>query len=171
MLCDDCKKREATVHLKQVVNKQKVSLSLCDECAERRGFTNPLQGVFPLADFLTSMVGEVGAQVSEKLADISCPACGLTYETFARTGKLGCGECFNAYREPLADLLRKVHGSNLHRGKRHYTNGTSAMEPLKEEARLKDELQKAIKSEDFERAAQLRDTLREVRRKLQATDV
>ena len=34
-----------------------------------------------------------------------------------------------------------------------------------------DELQQAIKSEDFERAAQLRDTLKEVRKKLQATDV
>jgi protein arginine kinase activator len=170
MLCQDCNKREAKVHLKQIVNNQEVSLNLCQECADRRGFTNPLTNVFPLGDLLSSMVGQTDEATSRKLEETSCPVCGLTYQAFAKTGKLGCGACFSTYREPLADLLRKIHGSNLHRGKRHI-NGEASMEPLKEEARLKDELRHAIESEDFERAAQLRDNLKEVRRKLQSSDV
>jgi protein arginine kinase activator len=172
MLCQDCHKRQAEVHIKQVVNNQEVVLALCKQCAERRGFAEPLGKTmtFPLADFLSSMVGESGAVVPEQLAQITCPVCGMTYKTFAKTGKLGCGSCFEAYRQPLVDLLRKIHGSTRHRGKR-YTGGDSAMEPLKEEARIRDELRRAIEAEDFERAAQLRDTLKEVRKKLQSSDV
>jgi protein arginine kinase activator len=172
MLCQDCHKLQAVVHIKQVVNNQEVVLALCKECAERRGFSDPLgkTKAFPLADFLSSMVGETGAALPEKLAETTCPECGLTYREFAQTGKLGCGSCFEAYRRPLSDLLRRIHGSTRHLGKRH-SGSDSAMEPLKEEARIKDELRQAIEAEDFERAAHLRDTLKEVRRRIHASDV
>jgi protein arginine kinase activator len=171
MLCQDCNKNEATVHVAHVINNQKVILNLCEECATRRGFTNPLKNApFPLADFLSSMVGESSLATSEKIRESSCSKCGLTFATFAKTGRLGCGACFEAFREPLSDLLRKIHGSHIHRGKRP-TGRAADMEPLKEESRLREELQKAISTEDFEKAAQIRDLLKEVQRKLQATDV
>jgi protein arginine kinase activator len=172
MLCEDCRKQEATIHFTQVVNKQKVVLNLCAPCAKRRGFSNPLKNIpFPLADFLTTMVTESATNVDGQLTELTCPVCKLSYDTFAKTGRLGCGNCFEVFRQPLADLLRKIHGSNLHRGKR-LRGGATVMEPLKEEARLKDELRRAIESEDFERAAQLRDMIKEILGKLQvATDV
>ncbi len=169
MLCEDCRKQEATVHFSQVVNNQSVVLNLCAACAKRRGFSNPLKNIpFPLADFLTSMVSESAAKADGQLTELTCPVCKLSYDTFAKTGRLGCGNCFEAFRQPLADLLRKIHGSNLHRGKR-LRGGALVMEPLKEEARLRDELKRAIESEDFERAAQLRDLVKELQEKLQAT--
>jgi protein arginine kinase activator len=165
MLCEDCRKQEATVHFKQVVNKQTVVLNLCASCAKRRGFSNPLKNIpFPLADFLTSMVSEAATKADGELAELTCPSCGLSYDTFAKTGRLGCGQCFEAFRQPMVDLLRKIHGSNLHRGKRQ-RGGSKMMEPLKEEARLKEELKQAIGSEDFERAAQLRDMIKEMSEK------
>ena len=171
MLCEDCRKEDATVHLTQVINKQKIVLNLCQNCAKRRGFSNPLKNIpFPLADFLTSMVSENAMRADSQLMEQSCPVCSLSYDTFAKTGRLGCGNCFSVFRQPLQDLLRKIHGSNLHRGKR-MRGGVTAMEPLKEEARLKDELKKAITNEDFERAAQLRDMLKEMQKKVQTTDV
>ncbi|MCK4858313.1 MAG: UvrB/UvrC motif-containing protein [candidate division Zixibacteria bacterium] len=171
MICQDCHKNKATVHVTHVINNQKVILNLCDECAARRGFNNPLKSVpFPLADFLSSMVSKTLSTSAEKLAEKTCPVCKLSYDTFAKTGKLGCGNCFSAFREPLADLLRKIHGSNLHRGKRH-TGGASGIEPLKEEARLKDELKQAVSTEDFERAAQLRDMIKDLQKKLEVSDV
>ena len=171
MLCEDCRKQEATVHFQQEINKQKVVLNLCASCAKKRGFTNPLKNIpFPLADFLTSMVSDVVSKMDGQHLELTCPSCGLAYDTFAKTGRLGCGRCFEAFREPLADLLRKIHGSNLHRGKR-VRGSALAMEPLKEEARLKDELKKAIDGEDFERAAQIRDMIKELQTKLAVTDV
>lgn len=171
MMCEDCQKQEATVHFTQVINKQQVVLNLCSACAKRRGFSNPLKNIpFPLADFLTSMVSETATLADGQLIQQSCPVCNLSYDTFAKTGRLGCGNCFDVFRQPLADLLRKIHGSNLHRGKRQQ-GGVAAMEPLKEEARLRDELKRAIEDEDFERAAQLRDMIKDLQRKLETTDV
>ncbi len=169
MLCEDCKKREATVHIKQSVNNKEVTLNLCGTCAKRRGFSSPLKPVpFPLSDFLTTMVSGAGAQASSELLDKSCSVCGLTYSKFTKTGRLGCGNCFDEFRQPLMDLLRRIHGSNLHRGKRIGT--ATSMEPLKEEARLKDELKTAIEKEDFERAAQLRDMIKELQSKQEKTE-
>jgi protein arginine kinase activator len=172
MLCEDCRKQEATVHLKQVINNQKIVMNLCPNCAKRRGFSNPLKNIpFPLADFLTSMVPSQLGRPDAELAEQRCSSCGLTYDKFAKTGRLGCGNCFSAFRQPLADLLRRIHGSNLHRGKRQTSALTTSMDSLKEEARLKDELKAAITNEDFERAAQIRDRLKDVQSRLEAGHV
>ena len=171
MLCEDCRKQDATVHMKQVVNNQKIVLNLCSNCAKRRGFSNPLKNIpFPLADFLTSMVSGSITEPDSELMGQSCPSCGLTYDKFAKTGRLGCGECFNTFRQSLADLLRKIHGSNLHRGKGQ-SSTAEGMDTLKEEARLKEELKAAITNEDFERAAQIRDLIKDIQAKMETSDV
>ncbi len=157
--------------MKQVVNGQKIVLNLCSTCAKRRGFSNPLKNIpFPLADFLTSMVSGSVAEPDSEMMGLTCSSCGLTYDKFAKTGRLGCGECFNTFRQPLADLLRKIHGSNLHRGKRQASTA-EGMDTLKEEARLKEELKAAITHEDFERAAQIRDLIKDIQAKMETSDV
>ncbi len=45
------------------------------------------------------------------------------------------------------------------------------METLKEEARLKEELKTAITNEDFERAAQIRDLIKDIQAKMETSDV
>ena len=56
MLCQDCKKREAQVHLTQIINNEKIALSLCKECAAARGFHSPLDNIpFPLAEILSGL--------------------------------------------------------------------------------------------------------------------
>lgn len=172
MLCEDCRKNDATVHLKQVINNQKIVMNLCPACAKRRGFSNPLKNIpFPLADFLTSMVPSQLGRPEADVAEQTCPTCGLTYDKFSKTGRLGCGNCFNAFRQTLADLLRRIHGSNLHRGKRQTSTAITAMDSLKEEARLKEELKAAIANEDFERAAQVRDLLKDLQSRLETSHV
>ena len=160
MLCQDCGKREATVHLTEVVNNKKVVLNLCRECAEKRGFRNPLEGVpFPLAEFLASMLTQAQLQKPSKESKMVCSACGMSFSDFTKIGRLGCGNCYVTFKSQLNDLLRKIHGSTQHRGKfPHTTKGV--MKPLWEETKLQEELKKAIEEEDFERAAQIRDQIR-----------
>ena len=56
MLCQDCKKREAQVHLTQIINNEKTSLNLCKQRAAARGFHSPLDEMpFPLAEILTGL--------------------------------------------------------------------------------------------------------------------
>jgi protein arginine kinase activator len=160
MKCQDCRKKEATHHITQVINDQKVVLNLCEECAEKRGFRNPLEGVpFPLAEFLASMLSKAQMKKQPEEVEVVCPACGLSFSDFAKVGRLGCGSCYVTFKEQLDDLLRKVHGSTRHRGKFPNTK-RDVMKPLWEENKLQEELRKAIEQEDFERAAQLRDQLK-----------
>jgi protein arginine kinase activator len=168
MICQDCKKREASVHMTQISGNDKTSLSLCRECALARGFHSPLDNMpFPLADILSNMVKATATAAKSDPADeLVCRKCGLTFDEFARQGRFGCGECYTAFRPRLESIMRKIHGASLHRGRNPETQSlTPQLDPLpvKEEERLEAELKKAIDSEDFERAAELRDKLKTVR--------
>lgn len=167
MLCQDCKERSATVHFTHIVNNEKTVLSLCKECAAKRGFHSPLDNniPFPLAEILDGFIKQ---QFPEKgktpMPDLKCPGCGLTFEKFAAKGRFGCGECYNTFRARLATIMRKIHGSSLHKGK--LPSGSDEKDsPVMEEERLEEELKKAIDTEDFERAADLRDKLKDLRDK------
>ena len=65
-------------------------------------------------------------------------------------------------------ILRKIHGNSIHRGRmpRSVDNSTVT---VKEQERLESEYQRAIEHEEFERAADLRDKLREIRSQLSET--
>ena len=166
MLCQDCGKKEAVVHLTQVVNDEKVVLNLCRDCAEKRGFRNPLEGVpFPLAEFLASMLKQAQIPKPGKQSDLVCSACGMSFYDFTQSGRLGCGNCYLIFRSQMDDLLRKIHGSNQHRGKLPQATG-DVMKPLREERNLHEELKKAIRDEDFEKAARIRDKLRTLTKKI-----
>ena len=171
MLCQDCRKREAQVHLTQIVNNEKLGLSLCRECAAARGFHSPLDNVpFPLAEILSGMVKNTtptGGK-AEPMEQLTCKTCGMTFDEFTRQGRFGCGDCYQAFRPRLETILRKIHGASLHRGRNPQTEiatATAQLHPMsvKEEERLEQELRKAIAAEDFERAAELRDKLKIVR--------
>jgi protein arginine kinase activator len=165
MLCQDCSQNESTVHLTQIVNNKKLVLNLCKDCAEKRGFHSPFEHMpFPLAEFVTGMVGpktpaspKTGARKSSKAK--KCPSCGMTFNDFGKSGRMGCGRCYSVFHTEMTDLLRKVHGSPIHRGK-GLTGVGELMQPIKEERKLRDELRKAIENEEFERAASLRDQIK-----------
>jgi len=169
MLCQDCKKREATINLTQIVNMEKIQLHLCKECAAARGFHSPLDNVpFPLAEILSGLASDV--KISTKATEteeIVCPKCGLSFDLFTRQGRFGCGECYKAFRHRLEPIMRKIHGASLHRGRGPFvapeTEDVEQVIPVKEEERLEAELAKAIEGEEFERAAEIRDKLKAIR--------
>ncbi len=167
MKCQDCGERESTVQVTQIINNEKIVLKLCKACAAKRGFHSPLDNTpFPLANFLSGMLGKdepVATAKSMTKSDVACPNCGLTIEKFKHLGRFGCGECYQTFREQLQDLLRKIHGSSLHRGKLPPMLSEEAS-LIKEQERLQEELQRAINSEDFERAADLRDKLKSLKK-------
>jgi protein arginine kinase activator len=170
MLCEDCGKREAQVHLTRIINNQKVALALCKECAAARGFHSPLDNnPFPLAEILKHLAQ--GAGLAEDLApgeSITCETCKLTFEEFTRQGRFGCGDCYKAFRSQLETIMRKIHGASLHRGRHpaYDIKDEGDVPTVVEEERLDAELRKAIEAEDFERAAEVRDKLKDIRERI-----
>jgi protein arginine kinase activator len=61
-----------------------------------------------------------------------------------------------------------VHGSTQHHGKFPQATG-DVMKPLREERKLQEELKRAIQEEDFEKAAQIRDKLKALTKKIGST--
>ena len=172
MVCQDCKKREAQVHLTQIVNNENTTLHLCKECAAARGFHSPLDNIpFPLAEILSGLAASMaGSEKTEAQEKITCRTCGLSFEAFTQQGRFGCGDCYKAFRHRLQPIMRKIHGASLHRGRSPALSasdtGANLPIPVKEEERLEQELKKAIESEDFERAAEIRDKLKTIRESL-----
>lgn len=162
MLCDVCKKNPATVHLTEIVDEQMNELHLCEDCARHKSAAMEQQ--FGLSDLLAGMADFEKPNKNEEVVTAKCPNCNLTYADFKKVGRLGCGECYDAFRKHLAHLLKGIHGSNKHVGKTPL-KGKTVTKAVKKKtdsglAELKAELQKAIQKEDFERAACLRDQIK-----------
>jgi len=163
MLCDICGKKKATVHLTEIVDEQMTEMHLCEDCAREKSVQMEQQ--FGLADLLAGL-SDFGKQVKEvEKVKLKCPNCGMTYEGFRKLGRLGCSECYGTFREQLVSLLRKIHGSNQHLGK----TPLRAPQPVKDKIDtlqdLKAQLQDAVQMENFEKAARLRDQIREMDKK------
>lgn len=170
MLCDICGKAQATVHLTEIIDDKMTELHLCEDCAQKKGAQ--MESHFGLADLLAGLV-DMGGQfaTAKKETKIKCPRCGLTYEDFKKVGRLGCGECYTAFKEALLPLLKRIHGSTQHYGKspkrfpKPAKSQKAAREAKNEIQELKDRLQKAIQAEAFEEAAKLRDMIRDTENK------
>ena len=171
MLCDECGKNKATVHLTEIVNEQITKLNLCENCAKEKG--SDVEQHFGISDLLTALSDvEVPTQPAGggPLVKSKCSHCGLTYEDFKKIGRLGCSECYVTFKASLAPLLKRIHGSNQHLGK---VPNPGAMKEQKVLTKIHEdlevvklELQKAIKKEEFEEAASLRDKVKFLEKKL-----
>ncbi len=172
MTCDICGKKKATVHLTEIVDEQMSEMHLCEECARQK--SSQMEQQFGLGDLLAGLSDTSKTAPAAKEGEknvLKCDRCGLPYEDFRKFGRLGCGECYTSFREHLTGLLRKIHGSNKYLGKTpaKYQEGQSGASsegttmvvlPSETLADLKGQLQSAIAAEDFEKAAQIRDKIR-----------
>lgn len=158
MRCQKCGKQPATTRFKRTVNGVTEEWMLCDDCAAAMGFN---QLSFFTGGFLGSLFGP---DILEQAADhaIRCPTCGTSFEEIARTGLMGCADCYNQFRHRLAPTIEKLHGRAEHVGKRPAGAKTAPAqaEPADELAALKQALAQAVEAQEYERAATLRDEIR-----------
>ena len=159
MLCQICKKKEANIHLKEVINNETKELHVCEECAREKGFLNQSFSLSSLIGGLTEE-SEIPFSVAQK---IQCPHCGLNYEQIREKGKVGCSSCYQTFKDYLLPLLEKIHGHTNHPGK--VPGKLKIDEKGKEIHKLRKELEKAVKKEEYEKAAEIRDEIRKLNRK------
>jgi len=158
MLCDQCRERDAVLNLTQIVENAVTQLHLCEKCAAERGIeTTVSMPKQPLGDFLQ----EVQKQALQRPGDAArCAYCGTSLRDFRASGRLGCAQCYGAFEQSLRDLLRRVHGSAKHTGRRYEVPDPDVLERDAALSELRARLQQAVQSEEFEEAATLRDQIR-----------
>jgi protein arginine kinase activator len=168
VLCDICKKAQATFHRTRVVkdkdtNKTSVTEShLCQICAEKEGMGSQVN----IEEVLTSLLNHITSEDktgerAKKERNLVCPRCNLSYAKFREIGRLGCPECYTTFAEELEPLLRRIHGSCDHQGKMP-PHANRLVELNKELHALRKQLQAALQEENFEIAAQIRDEIKKV---------
>jgi protein arginine kinase activator len=155
-----CKKKEASVHLSQIVGDKMQKFDLCEECSQEKGINDSVG--FALADLLQGLSTTQEAQAPAEEGDLRCPHCGFTQADLKKTGRLGCAECYGTFAEALEALLKSMHKGTRHVGKVPGANqdGKNAMEKLQA---MQKRLDQAVAVEDFELAAALRDQIKELR--------
>jgi protein arginine kinase activator len=161
LMCQVCGKRPAKIHYTEIVNHSVVTKDLCLECADDKGIDVMTAGGSGLGDLVAGVWDSAVEAQAEKIGKVICPVCGYAYSDFKKMGRFGCPDCYEAFESQLAVLLRQIHGSTQHRGKSPVQLGPMAM-IRRELADLKEELSVAVQREDFERAAVIRDRIKEI---------
>ena len=156
MLCQRCKKQQATVHLTEIVSNEKHERHLCEDCAREEGVA--LKAQINLQDVLSGMLE--AHQAAGEEAGLTCPDCGMTYGEFRSQGRLGCPHDYEIFAEPLQEVLEKVHGATEHLGKMPKRSGADER-AQRELMQMRRDLQDAVEREDYEEAARLRDSIQE----------
>jgi protein arginine kinase activator len=156
MKCQYCS-NPATVHLTKLVKKQKLELHLCETCAEKHQ-SPPAE--LSLSSILESVIGQHVSPVAEELSRLICPTCGIKYMEFRADGRLGCPADYEVFRAGLVPILQRIHRATRHAGKvpRGAARDANATAELLD---LRQQLRRAVRDEDYERAAALRDLIRQ----------
>jgi len=162
--CQICKIRPAKIHYTEIVNNNMVTLNLCEESAEEKGIEVQQSSSYGLGDLVAGLIDTTVGAETGRIGKVTCPQCGYEYSDFKRIGRFGCPDCYEAFAEQLAPMLRHIHGNTHHTGAapEQSSRPVSRVERRRVIGELKEELARAIGVEDYERAALLRDEIREL---------
>jgi len=160
MLCRICKEHEATIHLTEITNGKRVEMHLCQACAVEQGIAAKSQmSLNELLSNLLASAPEDEQLISDSQDEVVCPSCGYTLEQFRKESLLGCPNDYEVFEKVLAPLIEKAHqGNTAHCGK----IPAGAPDDMKKQTKLlslKQKLDNAVKAEDYETAAKLRDKI------------
>jgi Uncharacterized protein with conserved CXXC pairs len=154
----------ATIHLTQIINNDKVEFHLCDSCAKEKNYMN-FTVVPDVSSFFNSLLGFTGQPHVNTAKAVTCKVCGMSFEDFKETGKMGCFNCYKTFQDRIDPIVKRIHGNAEHAGRvpKNHTSktykSTDAEQPSEAEL-LKKQLEELIKQEKFEEAARVRDKIK-----------
>jgi protein arginine kinase activator len=163
MQCQACKQHTATIHLTEISDGQRLETHLCETCAQKQGIA--VKNQIPLNELLSTLLAvQADAKTTQLGLDdtdaSACPACGMTLKKFTEKSLLGCPYDYQVFKEQLTPLIERAHaGHTKHKGKIPKTLPDDTKNQV-ELMNLKRQLNDAVKKEDYETAAKIRDRIR-----------
>ena len=160
MLCGNCQKNDATIHLTEIVDGVRSEMHICEKCAQEQGIVVKTQ--IPINELLSGLLASQSPDedllgLSDK--KLSCPHCGFTLEQYRKEGVLGCPYDYEVFEDSLLPLIKKAHDDKTtHCGKIPSKIPTDAKKHI-ELLNLRKQLEIAVQNEDYETAAKLRDQI------------
>ena len=163
MLCERCRKEDASIHLTEIMQDKRSEVHLCETCAKEVGLNSKLSSFSISIPDMFSFV-----EVDEQSAGETplCGVCGTNFAVYAKNGKLGCPECYRYLEGPISGVIKSCHGDKKHSGKipsglveTEVIRETSFNENVSDIEELKENLSAAVQDERYEDAALLRDRI------------
>ncbi len=182
MICKKCGKKYADVYYKQTINGKTTEYALCSECADELkkngeldikmpfaydGFGDifGLDNFFGISNLPNSAHKVHRSGVSEKKR---CTFCASTFDDLVRTGKVGCHKCYEVFADELKPSIENIHGNAKYMGRRPGKRKTEEIRRDKNDSiqdkikALRTELDEAVSNQEYEKAAVIRDKIREI---------
>lgn len=162
MLCQNCGKYEATTHVKRIINGEAAEAHLCPSCAHALGYDDVFGGFGnTFSELLGGFFGEP-ASAGLRSHSIRCEKCGNTFNDIVNSGKLGCADCYKTFYDKLLPSFQRIHGKTRHEGKKPIIfDGKESKENKLQ--KLEADLKAAVERQDFERAAEIRDEIKNMK--------
>jgi protein arginine kinase activator len=163
MQCQVCQKKEATIHLTEINDGVRTEMHLCEQCAQEEGIA--VKSQLSINELLSGLLATQPLDdelFGDTEQELSCPNCGFTLAQFAKEAALGCPYDYEVFEKSLLPLIEKAHnGQTIHRGKIPSKMPKDTKKQLKLTA-LRQQLELAVQSEDYELAAKLRDEINQI---------
>lgn len=169
MKCQRCEK-QATFHITEIAKPEVIEVHLCEECAREYLAADQEGGESETAPMAVEQT-KIG-QTAEELAKLdqkTCPICGITFYEFRQQGRLGCPHDYVCFESELEPLLLNIHDGTKHKGKRP-RRGLQNTDRQTDLIRLRREMKESVEMEDYERARELRDQIRNIENEKKAAD-
>ena len=110
----------------------------------------------PIYEILNILIK--GPQPQQPIQSPIC-SCGCTLNDIAKTGKIGCPNCYEVFKNELSPLIMSCQNSLAHKGKIPKRSQTNII------LQLEEQLKRSITEEDYTTAARLRDEIKLLRGK------
>lgn len=155
MLCQHCKKNEATVSYVEIINGKKSEFHLCNGC-----YANLYDdlGTKVNGDILAGFFGSSQSRVKV------CPVCRTTYADYERTGLLGCTSCYDVFKEELMNSIERLQNGATHVGK--VPDNVDEFGLHRKLKSLQEELESALRDKRFKDAGRLNREINTVKKKI-----
>lgn len=180
MKCDKCN-NEANFEIHFIDNENKKTIHLCKDC-----YTKNISEFMPklnlegenfkyFQEILSDLIGTIiSSNVKKNLEegktssdDIKiCSNCGTSLEEIISKGKFGCSQCYEDFKDEVTEILLQTQGDMKHKGK--VPERYEGIITLEGEIEAKEEILKdLIVSEDYEKAALVRDEIKSLKKDLE----
>ncbi len=166
MQCQCCKDHTATIHLTEISNGQRLETHLCETCAQKQGLA--VKNQIPLNELLSTLLAiqpDLKKQLGEtegSAVDTPCPSCGMTLRRFQEEVVLGCPYDYEFFEKSLNPIIEKSQGGNTtHCGKVPSKLPSDSKKQV-DIVKLTNQIESAVKNENYEAAAKLRDQIKKL---------
>lgn len=157
MKCDICGERDAIFTITHVIGSERKELHLCAECAKEANIPLNEQKIGnSVRNLLYSLIDKKHKSMDDNKI---CPVCGQSLSTIKKTRRVGCAECYTAFKTEIKTIFNEKNITMEY-------SGTLPKQlkcfhsVLSDRMMLNAKLKEAVENEEYEKAAVYRDQLK-----------